>query len=47
MQNAGFEPFNHGPEHSFRQNLYYIDPNGVEVEFVEYMSDEPRERNAL
>ena len=46
MHEAGFKPSFEGVEHAFRQNLYYIDPNGIEVEFVEYMSDDPCERNA-
>ena len=29
----------------FRKNVYYVDPNGFEVEFVEYLSDDPEERN--
>ncbi|MFT6268017.1 MAG: catechol-2,3-dioxygenase [Alphaproteobacteria bacterium] len=46
MQEAGFEPSSLGAEHEFRRNLYYIDPNGLEVEFVEYSSDAPNERNS-
>ncbi len=30
----------------FRQNTYYIDPDGFEIEFVQYTSDIPDERNA-
>ena len=33
-------------EHPYRKNAYYIDPNGFEVEFVEYLSDLPSERNS-
>lgn len=29
-----------------RKNVYYIDPAGLEFEFVEYTSDIPSERNA-
>lgn len=46
MSKAGFEPSHQGVEHAFRANLYYIDPNGIEVEFVEYQSDIPAERNS-
>ncbi len=28
------------------ENAYFIDPNGFEVEFVEYLSDLPCERNS-
>jgi len=30
---------------TFRKNIYFIDPNGYEIEFVEYLSDLPDERN--
>lgn len=29
----------------YRKNVYFIDPSGFEVEFVEYMSDIPEQRN--
>ena len=47
MEAAGYQPSHRGAEHPHRQNLYYIDPNGFEVEFVEYLSDLPSERNLL
>ena len=34
-----------GAEDPYRRNAYYIDPDGYEVEFVEYLSDVPSERN--
>ena len=45
MENAGHEPSHAGAQHPFRKNLYYIDPNGLEIEFVEYLSDIPLLRN--
>ena len=45
MSNAGFDISHQGPEEPFRRNVYYIDPNGFEVEFLEYCSDLPAERN--
>lgn len=30
----------------YRRNVYYIDPAGLEYEFVEYLSDDPVKRNA-
>lgn len=45
MANAGYKPSNQGAQHPFRRNAYYIDPNGFEVEFVEYLSDIPTQRN--
>jgi hypothetical protein len=32
-------------EEAFRKNVYFVDPSGFEVEFVEYLSDLPEERN--
>jgi catechol 2,3-dioxygenase-like lactoylglutathione lyase family enzyme len=45
MQQAGFRVAKKGPENSYRENVYYIDPDGFEVEFVQYKSDLPIERN--
>jgi catechol-2,3-dioxygenase len=42
---AGYEIAKPGSENPFRKNVYFIDPAGFEVEFVQYMSDIPRERN--
>lgn len=43
---AGFEVAKPGADNRFRKNVYFIDPNGFEVEFVEYLSDLPGERNS-
>lgn len=45
MCDAGFF-VDKGSEHPFRKNAYFIDPDGFEVEFVEYLSDLPSERNS-
>ncbi|MHA7880276.1 MAG: VOC family protein [Saccharospirillum sp.] len=45
LESAGFEVSNHGSEDPFRRNVYFIDPDGFEVEFVQYLSDLPAERN--
>ena len=45
LQEAGFEITTDGAEDIYRKNVYFIDPNGYEVEFVEYISDIPSERN--
>lgn len=42
---AGFAHDKDGAEEPFRKNIYYIDPDGFEIEFVEYLSDLPAERN--
>lgn len=45
LKAAGFEPDKIGAENDYRKNVYYIDPNGYEVEFVEYLTDIPAQRN--
>ena len=45
LEMAGFTVSNPGSEEPFRRNAYFIDPDGFEVEFVQYLSDLPAERN--
>jgi catechol 2,3-dioxygenase-like lactoylglutathione lyase family enzyme len=45
LKDAGFTQRKDGAEDPYRSNVYYIDPAGFEVEFVEYHSDQPGERN--
>lgn len=45
LQQAGFEVAKSGALNDFRKNVYFIDPSGYEVEFVQYLSDIPSERN--
>lgn len=45
LQDAGFEVSSPGSEDPYRRNVYFIDPDGFEVEFVQYLSDLPAERN--
>lgn len=45
LRAAGFEVAKDGAEEPHRRNVYFIDPDGIEVEFVEYLSDLPQERN--
>lgn len=42
---AGYPVAKGGMKEPFRKNVYFIDPAGFEVEFVEYQSDVPTERN--
>ena len=42
---AGFPVDKDGADEPFRKNAYFIDPDGFEVEFVEYLSDLPEQRN--
>lgn len=45
MMVAGYQIHKQGADNSFRKNIYFLDPSGFEVEFVEYLSDSPEERN--
>ncbi|WP_217554011.1 VOC family protein [Vibrio metschnikovii] len=45
LELAGFEIADNGTNEAFRRNVYFIDPDGFEVEFVHYLSDLPNERN--
>lgn len=45
LANVGVEPAKAGQNTAFRKNIYFVDPNGYELEFVEYLSDLPQERN--
>jgi catechol 2,3-dioxygenase-like lactoylglutathione lyase family enzyme len=46
LTKAGFQIANPGTKEPHRKNVYFIDPAGFEVEFVEYLSDDPSLRNA-
>ncbi|MFT6835095.1 MAG: catechol 2,3-dioxygenase-like lactoylglutathione lyase family enzyme [Francisellaceae bacterium] len=46
LTSAGYEVAKPGANNKYRDNVYFIDPNGYEVEFVEYFSDIPDERNS-
>lgn len=45
LESAGFCIDKPGNPSQFRNNVYFMDPDGFEVEFVEYRSDLPNERN--
>ena len=45
LVNAGFDVDTYGSKNLHRRNVYFVDPTGYEVEFVEYFSDLPSERN--
>ena len=46
MRAAGFEPNLADDTHPARRRLYFYDPDGNDWEFVEYLSDDPAERNS-
>lgn len=45
LAKAGFTVDKEGAEDEYRTNVYFIDPGGYEVEFVQYHSDLPELRN--
>lgn len=46
LNDAGFSIYKDGAEAEFRKNIYFKDADGFEVEFTQYLSDLPEERNA-
>ncbi|MCZ4336082.1 VOC family protein [Shewanella colwelliana] len=45
LADEGFAVDKDGAVNPHRRNVYFIDPNGYEVEFVQYLSDLPAQRN--
>lgn len=45
LQQAGYAIAKPGAKEPFRKNVYFIDPAGFEIEFVQYLSDLPAQRN--
>ncbi|GAA4882459.1 VOC family protein [Ferrimonas pelagia] len=45
LQAGGYAIAKPGAEDRYRQNVYFVDPAGFEVEFVQYCSDLPEQRN--
>lgn len=45
LQAGGYAIAKPGSDEPFRKNIYFVDPAGFEVEFVEYLSDLPEQRN--
>lgn len=41
----GYNPDHTGGTHPFHKSMYFIDPQGLEFEFVEYSSEIPAEKN--
>ena len=46
LVDAGYEVAKDGADSPYRKNIYFVDPAGFEVEFVEYLTDIPAERNS-
>ena len=45
LQDAGYEEGMVPEPHPYRKRVYFYDRTGFEWEFVQYYSDEPKERN--
>ena len=45
LQEAGYSISSEGAEAQYRRNIYFVDSDGFEVEFIEYLSDVVSERN--
>ena len=46
LSKAGYQEGFVAEPHPHRKRLYFLDPDGLEWEFVEYRSDDPAERNS-
>lgn len=42
---AGYPIAKPGADEPYRKNVYFVDPAGFEIEFVEYLTDDPKLRN--
>lgn len=47
LTNKGFQIAHEGADSAVRKNIYFIDPDGFEVEFIEYLTDIPEQRNSM
>jgi len=46
LTDAGFKISSEGNDNEYRNNIYFEDPARFEVEFVEYLTDIPQQRNS-
>jgi len=46
LTDSGFKISSDGSDNHYRNNIYFLDPAGFEVEFVQYLSDIPEDRNS-
>jgi catechol 2,3-dioxygenase-like lactoylglutathione lyase family enzyme len=42
---AGYQENELGADHPWRKRIYFFDKDGIEWEFIEYLSDDPAQRN--
>jgi catechol 2,3-dioxygenase-like lactoylglutathione lyase family enzyme len=45
LEKAGYQEGSSGEEHTHRRRMYFLDGEGLEWEFVEYLSEAAAERN--
>ena len=47
LEAAGYSPddIENLNDHPYRRRVYYLDGNGIEYEFIQYLSEKPDERN--
>ena len=45
LKNKGYAVTTIGADHPHRKNIYFLEPGGIEFEFVQYKSDVQEERN--
>ncbi len=45
LESEGFQIDIKGAEHPFRRTVYFLDPTGIQFEFMEYLSEKAAERN--
>lgn len=45
LQAAGYRDSTYPNDHPYRRRVYFNDPEGNDWEFVQYLSDDPAERN--
>ena len=45
LVSKGYEIATIGANHPFRKTIYFIDPEGYQFEFIQYLSEIPSEKN--
>ncbi|MBT0107047.1 VOC family protein [Vibrio alginolyticus] len=45
LTDTGYPIAQPGADEPYRKNVYFVDPAGFEIEFVEYLADDPKLRN--
>ncbi|NKB72858.1 MAG: VOC family protein [Candidatus Latescibacteria bacterium] len=45
LEEAGYQVSSAGEDHPYRKRVYFRNQEGVEWEFIQYLSDDPAQRN--